>query len=120
MHCPDISCPLFADMPLPPTHSRHMPYTPLLTSTLLLPYFESQQPPYFVQLCHISSNSRPHTISIQALCHLFAGITASRADVITHIGQARRTGKREKKPKLQSKDYGFHEELIVILVFILH
>ena len=82
--------------------TRAICHTPLY-STLLLPYFESQRPPYFVQLYHISSNSRPHTISIQALCHLFAWITARRADVITHIGQASRTGKRERKPKLQSK-----------------
>ena len=115
--------------------TRAICHTPLY-STLLLPYFESQRPPYFVQLYHISSNSRPHTISIQALCHLFAWITARRADVITHIGQASRTGKCERKPKLQSKQGllklplkdpqrkssilqdGFYKELII--VFILH
>ena len=43
-----------------------------------LRYFDALQKPYFVRVwCHISrQNCHPHTIAIQALCHLFAGITA--------------------------------------------
>ena len=49
------------------------------------PYFKSEQLPYFVQLCLIPRHmSRPHTISIQALCHLFAGITAIMANWQCH------------------------------------
>ena len=83
-----------------------------------LPYFEAQQNFAIfwgaTELCHIlrqAQHRRPHTMSIQALCHLFAGITAEytfNCRVYVQMSLAT-SGKCEKNPKLQQQKQGYLE-----------
>ena len=114
----------------PPTHSHWALHFVHWKSVAI--FRITTVPPYFVELCHIlrrnrtlpyfeaqqnfaifwgRRNRRPHTMSIQALCHLFAGITAEytfNCRVYVQMSLAT-SGKCEKNPKLQQQKQGYLE-----------